>query len=86
MVPLRSVDKLVSLSECGSMASQEDMTNSDSGDQEVTIDLIRLDVSRTFPHLCIFQKVRVSTGYTLLMNSLILIHILNGSSLSPYSS
>lgn len=52
----RSVDKLVSLSECGSMASQEDMTNSDSGDQEVTIDLIRLDVSRTFPHLCIFQK------------------------------
>ncbi|XP_045124640.1 TBC1 domain family member 14-like isoform X1 [Portunus trituberculatus] len=51
----RSVEKLVSLSECGSMASQEDMT-SDSGDQEATIDLIRLDVSRTFPHLCIFQK------------------------------
>nr|XP_027237732.1 TBC1 domain family member 14-like [Penaeus vannamei] len=51
----RSVEKLVSLSECGSMASQEDMT-SDCGDQEATIDLIRLDVSRTFPNLCIFQK------------------------------
>lgn len=38
------------------MASQEDVT-SDPGDQEGTIDLIRLDVSRTFPHLCIFQKV-----------------------------
>ncbi|XP_063591940.1 TBC1 domain family member 14-like [Penaeus indicus] len=51
----RSVEKLVSLSECGSMASQEDVT-SDCGDQEATIDLIRLDVSRTFPNLCIFQK------------------------------
>ncbi|XP_071520095.1 uncharacterized protein [Panulirus ornatus] len=51
----RSMEKLVSLSECGSMASQEDVT-SDCGDQEGTIDLIRLDVSRTFPHLCIFQK------------------------------
>ncbi|XP_042225776.1 TBC1 domain family member 14-like isoform X2 [Homarus americanus] len=52
----RSVEKLLSLSECGSMASQEDVT-SDCGDQEGTIDLIRLDVSRTFPHFCIFQKM-----------------------------
>ena len=26
-------------------------------DRESTLDLIRLDISRTFPHLCIFQKV-----------------------------
>ncbi|XP_068207350.1 TBC1 domain family member 14-like [Palaemon carinicauda] len=51
----RSMDKLVTLSECGSVASQEDII-SDPGDQEGTIDLIHLDVSRTFPHLCIFQK------------------------------
>nr|XP_045597853.1 TBC1 domain family member 14-like [Procambarus clarkii] len=51
----RSVEKLMSLSECGSMVSQEDVT-SDCDDLEGTIDLIRLDVSRTFPHLCIFQK------------------------------
>lgn len=51
----RSMDKLVTLSECGSVASQDDII-SDPGDQEATIDLIHLDVSRTFPHLCIFQK------------------------------
>ncbi|KAK8724067.1 hypothetical protein OTU49_011428 [Cherax quadricarinatus] len=51
----RSMEKLMSFSECGSMASLEEVT-SDCGDQEGTIDLIRLDVSRTFPHLCIFQK------------------------------
>ncbi|KAK7066370.1 hypothetical protein SK128_001112 [Halocaridina rubra] len=51
----RSVEKLVTLSECGSVASQDDVI-SDCGDLEGTLDLIHLDVSRTFPHLCIFQK------------------------------
>ncbi|XP_076034464.1 TBC1 domain family member 12-like isoform X2 [Oratosquilla oratoria] len=51
----RSKEKLVSLSECGSVASQDDLA-SETGDHEATIDLIKLDVSRTFPQLCIFQK------------------------------
>ena len=34
-------------------------TESDSitADRESTVELIRLDISRTFPQLCIFQKV-----------------------------
>ncbi|KAK3851910.1 hypothetical protein Pcinc_041471 [Petrolisthes cinctipes] len=49
----RSLEKVEHGGECGSTGSGE---WSDPGDQEATVDLIRLDVSRTFPHLCIFQK------------------------------
>ena len=33
-------------------------TESLAADRESTVELIRLDISRTFPNLCIFQKVR----------------------------
>ena len=29
----------------------------DAADREASLELIQLDISRTFPHLCIFQKV-----------------------------
>ena len=32
-------------------------SNVSSADRENSVDLIRLDISRTFPSLCVFQKV-----------------------------
>lgn len=31
-----------------------------SSDRESSLELIKLDISRTFPHLCIFQQVKLS--------------------------
>nr|CAB3266826.1 TBC1 domain family member 14 [Phallusia mammillata] len=49
----RAHDKLRSMHETQSIG---DETESLSSDRESTVELIRLDISRTFPMLCIFQK------------------------------
>ena len=50
----RAKDIIKLINESGdSDGSTEDSTNKES-----SVDLIKLDVSRTFPQLCIFQKVR----------------------------
>ncbi len=36
----------------------EDAEEVHEASREDSVDVIRLDVSRTFPHLCIYQKVR----------------------------
>ncbi|XP_076804679.1 TBC1 domain family member 12-like [Clavelina lepadiformis] len=50
----RAHEKLRSLHETQSMGGED--TESLAADRESTVELIRLDISRTFPNLCIFQK------------------------------
>nr|XP_026690734.1 TBC1 domain family member 14 isoform X1 [Ciona intestinalis] len=52
---VRFQEKIRSMHETQSSCSEAD-TISLSADRESTVELIRLDISRTFPHLCIFQK------------------------------
>lgn len=40
---------------CGGTSSDDE----DSDNKEASMQLIQLDISRTFPHLCIFQKVQL---------------------------
>nr|XP_002127705.1 TBC1 domain family member 14 isoform X2 [Ciona intestinalis] len=51
---VRFQEKIRSMHETQSSCSED--TISLSADRESTVELIRLDISRTFPHLCIFQK------------------------------
>lgn len=50
VVNYRAQDRL----RCGGTSSDDE----DSDNKEASMQLIQLDISRTFPHLCIFQKVQ----------------------------
>ncbi|CAL4141674.1 unnamed protein product [Meganyctiphanes norvegica] len=52
----RSIEKLNEVNSESYEPACPSLPASQPEDNESTIDLIRLDVSRTFPHLCIFQK------------------------------
>lgn len=43
----------------------QDPDEGDSPDKEASVELIQLDIARTFPHLCIFQQVGKSHFFTL---------------------
>ncbi|XP_064420143.1 TBC1 domain family member 14 isoform X1 [Latimeria chalumnae] len=51
----RAKDKWKSLSSAGSETDNEDLGSS-TADREASLELIKLDISRTFPSLCIFQQ------------------------------
>ncbi|XP_068926306.1 TBC1 domain family member 14 isoform X2 [Petaurus breviceps papuanus] len=53
----RAKEKWRSLSSGASESENED-TNFSAADREASLELIKLDISRTFPNLCIFQQVQ----------------------------
>lgn len=50
---LRAKDRIKYISD---LDSDEESEEVHAGDREDSVDVIKLDVARTFPHLCIFQK------------------------------